>query len=289
VQNLLIMIFAEEGQYAFTRHGGPYDKVTLKETPDDLVLIKQALAEPAIWKQAVDNAGALFGITLSSSLRTASNQNALQREVHSAVAKHKEPCRSLKTVLGAQLQALGMSGDGNRMRNAELAVDLLTALAEKEGPALCEELANVAPVTNMPALARSIASASRVVNAIEDNNWALLIKVWARPDGESQSIKRRVHEALESDELVTNLAEALKQAQLEATQLIDTTPPQPQPPQPPVTPPEPPRPPRGRRIIRQDAKQGLDAHQAKRVLDDIQSGLAPGVTLDISYTIVGEE
>lgn len=287
VQNLLIMVFAEEGQYAFNRYGGPYDSVTLKDTPDDLVLIKQALAEPATWKQAVDNAGALFGITLSSPLRTASNQNVLQREVRSAVAEQKEACRGLKTVLGAQLQALGMSGDGNRMRNAELAVDLLAALADKEGPALVEKLAKVAPVTNMPALAKSIAGASRVANAIEDNNWTLLTKVWARPDGAGQPIKRRVHEALGADELVTNLAEALKQAQLEATQLIDPSPPQP--PQPPVPSPEPSKPPRGRKIIRQDAKQGLDAAQAKRVLDDIQSGLAPGVTVDISYTIVGEE
>ena len=285
VQNLLIMIFAEEGQYAFTRHGGPYDGVTLKDTPDDLVLIKQALAEPGIWKQAVDNAGALFGITLSSPLRTASNQNALQGQVRAAVAEHKEACRTLKAVLNAQLQSLGMSTDGNRMRNAELAVDLLSALTDKEGPALVEELAKVEPITNMPALAKSIASASRVANAIEDNNWTLLTKVWGRPDGVGQSIKRRVHEALEADELVTNLAEALKQAQREATQLIDPTPP----PQPPEPPPEPPKPPRGKKVIRQDARQGLDATQAKQVLDDIQADLAPGVTVDISYTIVGEE
>lgn len=284
VQNLLIMIFAEEGQYAFTRHGGPYDTVTLKDTPDDLVLIKQALAEPSMWKQAVDNAGALFGIALSSPLRTASNQNVLQREVRSAVAEHREACRDLKTVLGGQLQALGMSSDGNRMRNAELAVDLLGALVNKEGPALVEELAKVAPVTTMPALAKSIASASRVANAIEDNNWTLLTKVWARPDGAGETIKRRVHESLEADELVTNLAEALKQAQQEATQLID-----PAPPPPPVRPPEPSKPPRGKKIIRQDTKQGLDAIQTRRMLEDIQADLTPGVTVDISYIIVGEE
>jgi hypothetical protein len=65
VQNLLILIFAEHGQYAFTFRGGPYEDVTLKDIRDDLVLIKQDLAEPALWKQALDHAGALFGLTIN--------------------------------------------------------------------------------------------------------------------------------------------------------------------------------------------------------------------------------
>ncbi len=74
VQNLLVRVFAEHGQYAFTFHGGPYDDVTLKDIRGDLVLIKQDLAEPEQWKRALDHAGAVFGLT-TNPLRTASNQN----------------------------------------------------------------------------------------------------------------------------------------------------------------------------------------------------------------------
>jgi hypothetical protein len=284
VQNLLIMIFAEEGQYAYTRHGGPHEGVTLKDLPDDLVLIKQALAEPTLWKQAVDNAGALFGITLPSQLRTASNQNALQGRVREALSEHKAACRELKTTLTTQLDALGFSKDGNRLKNAELALEVLDSLADKEGPALVEVLAKVEPITTIPALARSMAAAGRVANAIEDNNWSLLTKVWSRPDGAGGPIKKRVQDALSTDELVTSLAEALKQAQQEATQLIDPAP-TPQPPEPPT----PPKPPRGKKVLRQDNHRGLDASQAKQLLDEIQAELSANVTLDISYTIVGEE
>ncbi len=284
VQNLLIMIFAEDGQYAYTRHGGPHEDVSLKDIPDDLVLIKQALAEPTLWKQAVDNAGALFGITLPSQLRTARNQNALQGRVREALSEHKVACRELKTILTTQLNTLGFSKDGNRLKNAELALEVLDSLADKEGPNLVEVLAKVEPVTTIPALARSMSTAGRVTNAIEDNNWSLLTKVWSRTDGAGGPIKKRVQDALGTDELVTSLAEALKQAQQEATQLIDPAP-TPQPPEPPT----PPKPPRGKKVLRQDNHRGLDAVQARQLLDEIQAELSADVTLDISYTIVGEE
>jgi hypothetical protein len=182
------------------------------------------------------------------------------------------------------LDALGFSKDGNRLKNAELALEVLDSLADKEGPALVEVLAKVEPITTIPALARSMAAAGRVANAIEDNNWSLLTKVWSRPDGAGGPIKKRVQDALSTDELVTSLAEALKQAQQEATQLIDPAP-TPQPPEPPT----PPKPPRGKKVLRQDNHRGLDASQAKQLLDEIQAELSANVTLDISYTIVGED
>ena len=110
VQNLLIMVFAEHGQYAFNLHGGPYDNVTLKDIRDDLVLIKQALAEPDRWKKALEQAAALFGITVNA-LRTANNQNALQKEVQDAVGVHLEACRTLG---GGPGEAAHRSGPGAR-------------------------------------------------------------------------------------------------------------------------------------------------------------------------------
>ena len=52
VQNLLIWVFAEHGHYAFNLHGGEYSP-SLKDFPDGLVLIKQDLAEAAVWKKSL--------------------------------------------------------------------------------------------------------------------------------------------------------------------------------------------------------------------------------------------
>jgi hypothetical protein len=281
VQNLLILIFAEHGQYAFTFHGGPYEDVSLKDIRDDLVLIKQDLAEPALWKQALDHAGALFGLTINP-LRTANNQNALQKEVRDAAKTYLEPCRRLLADLTDQLGALGLSASGNRLANAKLAVAVLDDLQGREGPALVTALAGITPFTSLPALARSIIAATRVSNAIADNNWDLLEAVW--DGGEGVRIKRAVADALAADELVTSLADALKQAQAQATRLIQ---------RPPVVPPiDPPivLPPgsEGKKVLKKDDRQGLEVDEARRVLKEIEPLLQDGVTLDIRYQIIAD-
>ncbi|RKT46659.1 phage resistance protein [Thiocapsa rosea] len=285
VQNLLILIFAEHGQYAFTFHGGPYEDVSLKDIRDDLVLIKQDLAEPAQWKQALDHAGALFGLTINP-LRTANNQNALQKEVRDAVKTYLEPCRELLSALTEQLDALGLSASGNRLANAKLGVAVLDDLQAREGPALVTALAGIAPVTSLPALARSIIAATRVSNAIADNNWDLLKAVW--DGGEGVRIKRAVADALAADELVTSLADALKQAQADATRLIQRPPVVPPIVPPVVPPPEPPRGLKGKKVLKKEDRQGLEVDEARRVLKEIEPLLRDGVILDISYQILGE-
>jgi len=282
VQNLLVRVFAEQGQYAFTFHGGPYDDITLKDIRDDLVLIKQDLAEPEQWKRALDHAGAVFGLT-TSPLRTASNQNALQKDVRDTVAAYLEPCRTLLADLTDQLRALGLSASGHRLANASLAAQLLEALQTQEGPALVDALAGIKPVTSLQALARSIVAATRVSHAIADNNWALLETVWG--GGEGVRIKRAVADALAADELVTSLADALKQAQADATRLIQRPPVV----DPPIKPPpDPPLIPKGKTVLKQDNRQGLKVGEARRVLKEIEPLLRDGVTLDISYQVLGD-
>ncbi|MCG7935437.1 MAG: phage resistance protein [Candidatus Thiodiazotropha taylori] len=280
VQNLLIMVFAEHGQYAFNLHGGPFNDVTLKEIRDELVLIKQELAEPAEWQAALDNSGALFGLTVNI-LRTANNQNELQKQVKEAISNHLENCRTLVSDITGQLNALNLSLDNNRLNNAKLAVDLLGELQGREGPSLVRALAAIKPITTLQALAKSIISSSRVSNAIADNNWALLESVWRGNGTEGASIQKSVADALAADEMVINLAAALKQAQADATTIItrEKTPPQ-EPEQ---------EPPKGKKVIRRGNQKGLNAVETKRLLAKIDSELQEGVSVDISYTIIGED
>ncbi|MCP4944408.1 MAG: phage resistance protein, partial [Planctomycetaceae bacterium] len=280
VQNLLIMVFAEHGQFAFTFHGGPFNDVTLKDIRDDLVLIKQELADPHQWQAALDSAGTLFGLTVNT-LRTANNQNDLQKQVLAAVANYLQPCQTLMTDLTEQLNALQIGLDCNRFRNVELAINLLEALEGKEGVALVDILADIKPATSLQALARSIVSANRVSNAIADNNWELLENVWSGADRDAENIKKGVADSLAADELVTSLATALKQAQSDATAIITRRAPPPQSEPDPVT--------KGRRVLKRDSRQGLSASEAKNLFSEIQSSLGDGMTVDISYSILGED
>ena len=121
-------------------------------------------------------------------------------------------------------------------------------------------------------------------HALADNNWPLLIKVWSGGSPDGQRIKGTVSAALAADELVTELAAALKRAQAEATRLL-TPPPVIPPPAPPpeVTPPE------GKKVVKEGEQRGLSAREAKRVLEEIAPLLNDGVTVDLSYRIVGDD
>jgi hypothetical protein len=285
VQNLLIMVFAEQGQYAFTLQGGPFEAVTLKEIRDDLVLVKQDLPDPARWQPALANASALFGLSLNP-LLTANNQNRLQGEVRDSVAALLPSCRTLVDDLATQLSALGLPPQGNRLANAELAVELLEGLQGKEGPALVDALAAIEPITSPQALAKGMVSANRVGHALADCNWALLTKVWAADNPDGQRIKQSVAAALAADELAVELAAALKRAEVEATKIV--APPSKITPsvESEQIPQDHPR--AGKTVVKEGDQQGLSAAAAKQVLEEIAPLLKDGVTVDLSYRIIGD-
>jgi hypothetical protein len=285
VQNLLILVFAEHGHYAFNLHGGPYQDVTIKDIRDDLTLIKQALAPPQQWKAALDNAAALFGLTINPH-RTATNQNTLQTQVREEVAQYLDDCHTLASDLERQLSALDLRVEGNRIDSARRAVALLEALQAKEDIDLVEELADIKPAASLAPLAKSIKEAARVSHTISDNNWALLETVWKGADPEAAAIKQRVAEALRTDELVTSLANALRQAQADATRIITRQAP---PPPKPTDPPKPPTPTsKGRKVLRKGDRRGLSQQETRQVLADIEADLHEGVVVDITYQIVGD-
>lgn len=274
VQNLLIWVFAEHGHYSFSHHGGDYEP-NLKDFPDNLELIKQDLAEPAIWKQALNNAGAIFGIVVKD-LLTANNQNQLVKETQSCVNDYLPSCEELRNELAAVLNKYGQKLDCNRHNNADYAVKLLSEMQSKDGVDMVKALAEVKAVNNAQALAKSITSSTSVTQSLQDNNWSLLESVWTGAEG--KSIKETVTSALSADELVTSLAPALRQAQADATRIVTErmTPP---------AEPEPPNPPVGRKVVKQDRKSGVSAQDAKTILHEIESNLDDDCSLDITYSI----
>src|SRR5690606_37194280 len=216
-QNMLIMVFAEHGEYSFTLHNADYDP-TLKDMPDNLVLVKQELAEVADWKAGLENAAALFGLALNKQ-RTPNHQSQLEKEVLDEVKRHLPAAELLVASLHKAFGRMKCVPQGNRIANAQRAVELLTGLKSKTGAALVAELANAQWVNNVNALARSITRAATVSQAIESNNWDLLDLAMAK-GAAAGSMRKQLQSALEADELVTSLSQVLGNAQMEATALL---------------------------------------------------------------------
>jgi hypothetical protein len=273
VQNLLIWVFAEHGHYAFSFHGGEYDP-NMKDFPDNLVLIKQELSEASVWKKALDNAGAVFGVSVNS-LLTANHQNELIKQTLSCVNEYLSACEGLKNELSLIFNKYSQKLDCNRHNNAAYAVELLIELQIKEGVELVKALAEIKTVNNFQALAKSITSAERVTQSIQDNNWGLLESVWSGAEG--KPIKESVYNALAADELVTSLAPSLRQAQVDATRIVTHRMPTPEP--------DPVKPQQGVTIVKQERKSGISSKEAKILLSDIEAKLDDDCSLDISYTI----
>ena len=275
VQNLLIWVFAEYGHYSFSLHKSDYNP-TFKDFPDNLVLTKQDLSEPAVWKKARDNAGALFGLT-ASDLLTANNQNQLIKDTLAEVKDYLPDCEGLKAELAKVLSRYDQKCDCNRNKNAIYAVELLMKLQEQDGVELIKSLAGIEPITSSQALARSMTTAKSVTQSIQDNNWELLETVWLRSEG--KVVKESIFKALAADELVISIQPSLRQAQQDATKIITVTPP---PPPPIIDPPiiEP-----GITVVKQEKKIGISNQAAKLLLSDIASQLDDESSLDISYTI----
>jgi hypothetical protein len=190
-------------------------------------------------------------------------------------------CERLVDELKTALKRLNQSGQNNRLKNAEYALEFAQELKTKEGTKLIAALASIKPVTNLQALAKSISSAASVTQAVQDNNWQLLESVWSGADADGKAIKQRVCAALVADELVTSLAPALRQAQADATGIIEERLQAARPSEPDPVPQ-----PAGHRVVKQASQSGLTGSQAKSLFVEIEGQLEEGYVLDVSYTII---
>lgn len=277
VQNLLIMVFAEHGEYAFSLHGNDYEP-TLKDMPDTLVLVKQDLAEPADWQAGIAHAAGLFGITINK-LRTPNHQAQLEKEVLEEVRRLLPAVEQLLASLKVAFSRMKISAQGNRFDTTDACVQLLSALKTKKGAELVEALAKVKAPTNINAMGKNLACASVVNQSIESNNWEL-IDFALQKGAVAEGIRQKIVSALESDELVTSLPQVLRLMQAEATSLLREPDP--------VTEPEPAPEPfeLPTTVVSKGHKTGLGRQQAKVLFEQLEKELADDCALDISYTIV---
>ena len=229
--NLVILVYADQANLAFRRHGGPWP-AKLDDLPDDVELREEALPSAEAWTTAVERAGRVFGLT-ASPLRNASNVSDLAERLGEAAAKQGAACDTLVE----RLAALGADfsvdeEDAKRLRTARASRALVQSLTALRGRARIEKLAETRPATSLEAMGTSIGKAGEVVDALERTHWQLFAPLGRLTDDradDGQRLLSNLRKALAADEYAVALGRRLpdlanRAANLLARQPLTVTP-----------------------------------------------------------------
>ena len=108
VQNLLILVYADQTNRSFVRYGSNYTP-TLDDLPNELELQEQTLPDLKDWNEAVTRVADILGHAISK-LLNASNLATLAAKVKESVTEHKADCDSLPDRLQLVLEEPGRAG-----------------------------------------------------------------------------------------------------------------------------------------------------------------------------------
>ena len=246
--NLVILVYADQANLAFRRHGGPWT-AALDDLPGDVELREEELPSQEAWRTAGDRAGKVFGLTVSP-LRNASNVSDVAERLGATAAEEAAACGELVRAVGSRRRGLLPRG-GRRQAPAHRACDPRARPVPRCAPRQGADR----EARRRPAgyLARSDGdelpqggrgpggSGAHPLDAVHIDSRRL-------PDDRAdtaQRLLRELTEALAADEYAVALGHRLPDIENRAVDLlarpVPVEPPSPPPPTPPTPPPTPPR------------------------------------------------
>ena len=222
VGNLLISAYAVETDRILSLDG-----MTLSPTIDRIdgrvELRTLELCTPEEWEAARRRAPAVFGVDASPTLN-AGNVATLSGKIRTKASEHVEACRSLPHALERVAEVVGVPSEAPRRANARAAQTLLDGItAASDDVAVVRFLAAADIPTTPEALATSIARAGQVAAAVDRTNLDLLRHAfglggeWA---GEAGVLRSRLADAVQADQLATDLVPVLVSVTNDATGLM---------------------------------------------------------------------
>jgi hypothetical protein len=288
VQDLLILVFAEQTNRSFFRYNAP-QKGDLGQLQDDYELREQKLPSGSVWDAARDLASRIFGFTVPSFL-AASTVSALRQSLDEAFKPLRKPCSDLVETVRSWSGTFGLESgpEGTQTPRLRTALAMQTVVEElSAAPAdrALETLAEATLATSAEAMARSWRTAEEIVRSLRSAPVSLLTSLVQIEDERrprAEAILAGLREALSRDELAVDLQGAVQKAVAEAAGLLATraqvVPPGPHPPGPPL--PSPPLPPEeaGRRWreIQGETCADLDAAAAAALFRRIEEMMQRG-------------
>src|SRR5690606_8826444 len=175
VQNLLIVVYADQTNRSFVRYGSNYTP-GLDDLPNELELQEQTLPDLQDWNAAVTRTADVLGHTISK-LLNASNLTTLAAKVQESITEFKADCDSLPDRLQLVLKNLGVpEGDlvkCDRVKTAKAVKTLLASCENKEATALVGVLVHANLETNATAMGRSLKSAKQLLDCLRATKWEL--------------------------------------------------------------------------------------------------------------------
>jgi hypothetical protein len=292
IQNLLILVYADQTNRSFVLHERSYP-AALDDLPADLELVEQRLPDLGDWQTAVHRVSEIFGIAISR-LLNAGNLAMLEQKVRETMAGLKADCDSLPDRLQLVLQNVGVSGaeleQADRLRTARAMRRLLKDIHGRDATAVVTAMAAAPVETSGPAMARSFKSVTAVMDCLRNTKWDLFSAVSRLQDDrrtQADLLLGEIREILKADELAIagagGLGKRLADAENQAIALL--TPPKPivavVPPAAPV-PPLPPLPP-----VR-DQRKPEQAQQWKQVATAAHARLQHGESVTEVRKILAE-
>jgi len=275
VENLLILVFAEQTNRTFYLHGAPAD-ATLTNMPD-LLELRTWVGPPEVqWKLALQLAGSIFGAKQNSPLLNASNVANLAAEVKQLAEQFQAPSQSLCKCLRERLPKFDIKpAAAPRMKTATAVLNLVTRLSAAHLNDVIPTLASAEVVTTDTAMGKSLKSAAALTVSIAATSWGVcadIVELGEDYQAEAQDIRKQVKTALEADEHAVPLAAALQTYQTQAMQLLARAAKAKVPPKPIVGPTktdEPQKLPPGKKLVVEDQRSGLSPAEAKSLLADL--------------------
>lgn len=291
IQNLLILVYADQTNRSFLRYGSNYTPA-LDDLPNELELHEQTLPDTKDWEEAVSRVADIMGHAISR-LLNASNLTMLAEKVGETATKFKADCDSLPDRLQLVLKNVGVSeadaGKADRLRTARAVKNLLAACEGKEPTALVGAIAHAKVETSNTSMGKSLKSATAVLDCLRTTKWNSFSAVAQLTDERKTNADLLIEDVrswLKVDEhaLAGGLAPKLSEAEDRAITLL--TPPK----QPtvPVTPPVVPPPPRpGWKIVNTDNKTRLTEKEATVAVEELLRKLksSPRYRLSIQWTL----
>ncbi len=269
IQNLLILVFADQTNRSFKQYGNNY-KPGLDDLPNDLALHEETLPDVKDWEETVTRLADIFGHAISR-LLNASNLTMLAEKVKESVTDFKADCDSLPDRLQLVLKNLGISevdaGKTDRVRTAKAVKALLGACDGKEPTALVHAITQAKAETSTTTMGKSLKSAASVLGCLRSTKWDLFSAVAQLTDQrktDADLLLDDVRSWLKVDEhaLAGGLAPKLSEAVDRAIRLL--TPPKPPPPPPPPPPPQP-----GWKVVGNDSKTRLTEKEASATVEEL--------------------
>jgi hypothetical protein len=267
LQNLIILVFAEQTDRAFYQHGG-VARPTIDDLDDELELRSEALPTKADWKAAHSRAQSIFGKVYPEG-RNATNMHRLADEIQGMVKQHQPDIEVMRRRLEERLTRYGHDPNtADRSRTARAVAGLVHSITNVSGKAFVEALAKVDIATSETAMGATLAQASVLRSVLEGDDWQLfdaLEKVTDERLKVAKEIIQEVRTALACDEHVESLREAVARAKRRAINLLAETK------APKAVSPPPPE--RGRRVVTSGERKGLTARDVKPLFEGLQNEL----------------